>query len=78
MIPSQAFGKNNILLWHFDPFEYDRYYEPEIDDTIDCAYWIKKSLDANGYSYDYHYGITLPEEISSYKVIIGTLGFYHC
>ncbi len=45
---------------------------------MDCAYWIKKSLDAGGYTYDYHKDILLPQDISQYDVIIGTLGFYFC
>lgn len=72
----------NTLLWHFDPFNYDYYKDPEsggsIDDSIDCAFWIKKSLDAGGYNYDYHYDTLLPASIDDYKVVIGALGFYHC
>ena len=36
----------HILVWHFNPGEYDYYEDPEANDTIDCAYWIKKSLTA--------------------------------
>ncbi len=64
------------LLWHFDPFSTDLYIDPEVGDSIDCVYWIKKSLDAGGYEYDYHYDTLLPPDISSYDVIIGGLGLY--
>jgi hypothetical protein len=66
----------NTLLWHFDPLSIDLYIDPEVGDSIDCVYWIKKSLDAGGYEYDYHYGTVLPPDISSYDVIIGGLGLF--
>lgn len=69
-----------ILVWHFNPDDHDFYVDPEANtgDSIDCTYWIKKSLDAGGYTYDYHNDLTLPLEIKDYDVIFATLGFYVC
>lgn len=68
----------DILLWHFDPGNYDTTDDPEAGEFIDCAYWIEKSLDAGAYDYDYHNDTLLPSDISSYDIIFGTLGFVDC
>ena len=68
----------NILMWHYDFADGDIYQDPEAGQQIRCDYWIKKSLDANGYTYEYHNGTTLPADISSYDAIVGTLGYYGC
>ncbi len=72
-----------ILFWHFDPAEWDIYDDPEVAQKIRCDYWIKKSLEANNYTYTYHYDTTiatLPSsiDIDEYDVILVTLGFFKC
>ena len=73
-----AVNAANILVWHFDPEGYDIYQDSEAGQEIRCDYWIKKSLDANGYTYDVHSNTTLPADISSYDVIVATIGFHEC
>ncbi len=67
-----------ILVGHFDPDNADIYQDPEAGQEIKCDYWIKKSLDANGYEYDYHSSTSLSIDISSYDAVIATLGYHTC
>ena len=67
-----------ILVWHFDPDGYDIYQDSEAGQQIRCDYWIKKSLDANSYTYEVHSNTTLPSDISSYDVILATIGYHEC
>lgn len=67
-----------ILVWHFDPGGYDIYQDPEAGQRIRCDYWIKKALDANNYTYEAHSNTSLPSDISSYDVILATIGYFTC
>lgn len=67
-----------ILVWLFDPSNYDIYQDSEAGQQIRCDYWIKKSLDANGYTYETHSNTSLPSDIISYDVILGTIGYHTC
>lgn len=73
-----AVNAANILVWHFDPGDYDIYQDAEAGQQIRCDHWIKKSLEANGYTYDLHSNTSLPADISSYDVIVATIGYHEC
>ncbi len=63
-----------IFIWLFDRL--DKFYDSTVNDSIDCAYWIERSLTAQGYSFD---KLTfLPPDLSSYKVGFVTLGWERC
>ena len=78
LVAAYTINAANILIWHFDPDNLDTYTDPEAGKEIGCDYWIKESLTANGYDYDYHKSLSLPSDISSYDVILVTLGYFAC
>jgi hypothetical protein len=67
-----------ILVWNFNPENYDVYTDPEAGQQINCGYWLKECLTNNGYTFTYHDNIQLPSDISSYDVIVGTVGYHEC
>ncbi|HIE05864.1 MAG TPA: hypothetical protein EYP58_03580 [bacterium (Candidatus Stahlbacteria)] len=75
LIPLIASGAH-ILIWNYDPL--DRFYDAEIGDSVDCSYWLKQTVIANGHTYEVRNGKTLPANLDPYDVILGTLGFYRC
>lgn len=63
-----------IFIWLFDRL--DKFYDSTIHDSVDCAYWIERTLTANGYSYD---RLTfLPPDLSSYRIGFVTIGWERC
>ncbi|RKX69049.1 hypothetical protein DRP53_09375 [candidate division WOR-3 bacterium] len=69
-------GAAHILIWNYDPL--DRYYEPELSDSVDCSYWLKEAVSAHGHTYEVRNGKTLPADLDPYDCIIATLGFFRC
>ena len=67
-----------ILLWHTNPDNRDTYTDPEAGKAILLDYFVKQSLTANGYIFDYHSGLTLPADISSYDAVWCAIGFLVC
>lgn len=64
----------HAFIWLFD--QGDKFVDPQIGDTIDCAYWIEQTLTANGHTY-----VTetyLPFDLNPYDVVFVTLGFFRC
>lgn len=68
----------NILVWNFNPDDADEFNDPEAGEKIDCGYWLKECITANGKTFDYHDNTSLPADINSYGIIIATLGYYVC
>ncbi len=64
----------NVLIWLYD--SNDIFSDAEIGDTIDCAYWLKKTLMANGYTYTC--ATYLPDTLNDYDIVLVTLGWYRC
>jgi len=68
----------NILVWNSNPSNYDTITDPEVGQKVNAGYWLKTTLTNNSYTYTYHDNTKLPTDISSYDVIVGTLGFFVC
>ncbi|MCX7994313.1 MAG: Ig-like domain-containing protein [candidate division WOR-3 bacterium] len=63
-----------IFIWLFDKL--DKFYDPTIGDSVDCGYWLERTLTFHGYSYDI---LTfLPPDLTSYKIGFVTLGWERC
>lgn len=68
----------NILVWNFNPSNYDTITDPEVGQKVNAGYWLKTTLTNNSYTYTYHDNTKLPTDITEYDVIVGTLGFFVC
>ena len=73
-----AVNAANILVWNFNPDNYDEFTDPEVGQKINCGYWLKEGLTNNGYTFTYHDNTKLPADISSYDIIVGTVGYFEC
>ncbi|KPK67125.1 hypothetical protein AMJ87_13895 [candidate division WOR_3 bacterium SM23_60] len=62
------------FVWNFDPL--DRFYDPEIEDSIDCSYWLERTLIEQGHTVDAD--INLPGDLNSYDVVFVTTGWFRC
>lgn len=63
-----------IFIWNYDVL--DRFGDPDLGDTIDCAYWLEQTLLANGHSYTK--STALPASLDAYDIVFVTLGWYRC
>ncbi|HIE06338.1 MAG TPA: hypothetical protein EYP58_06005 [bacterium (Candidatus Stahlbacteria)] len=66
----------HVLVWNFDPL--DRFYDSEVGGSVDCSYWLKQTLTANGHTYQVWNDTLLPTNLDPYDVILGALGWYRC
>jgi hypothetical protein len=73
IIPFAAHAAH-VFIWNYDPL--DRYFDPEIGDTVDGTYWLQQSLSVHGHTYVTD--DTLPQNLSDYDVTFITLGWYRC
>jgi hypothetical protein len=73
MLPITAMAAN-VFIWNFDPL--DIFYDAEVGDSVDCAYWLEQTLGANGHTFNT--SASLPVDLSSYDVVFVTLGWYRC
>ena len=64
----------NAFVWNFDPL--DRFYDTEIEDSIDCAYWLERTLSETGHTVIVD--TSLAQDLSPYDVVFVTLGWYRC
>lgn len=63
-----------VFVWNFDPL--DRFYEAEIGDSVDCAYWLERTLNEHGHPV--HADTNLPQDLSPYDVVFVTTGWFRC
>ncbi len=63
-----------IFIWFYDRM--DKFFDPTINDSIDCAYYIEQILSASGYDYDLLE--FLPPDLTPYKVGFILLGWERC
>jgi len=64
----------NVFIWNYDPL--DRFYEPAVMDSVDCAYWVEQTLDSCGHTY-----VTdtlLPADLTGYDAVFALLGWFRC
>lgn len=65
----------NICVWNYDLL--DRFYDPQVGDSIDCAYWVERTLTDQGHT------VTsatryLPADISGFDIVFCLMGWYRC
>lgn len=66
----------HVLVWNFDPL--DKFYDSEVGDSVNCAYWLTQTLTANGHTYQIWNNTILPSNLDPYDVVLGTFGWYRC
>ena len=64
----------SAFVWNFDPL--DRFYDTEIGDSVDCAYWLEQTLNETGHTVVVD--TSLSQDLSPYDVVFVTLGWYRC
>lgn len=64
----------NAFIWNFDPL--DKFYDSQLGDSIDAAYWLEQTLAFNGHTY--HTSTSLPAVLEGYDVVFVTLGWFRC
>ncbi|MGB3341127.1 MAG: Ig-like domain-containing protein [bacterium] len=64
----------SIFIWDYD--ELDVFYDPDIDATVDCSYWIEQTLLASGHTYTK--STILPTNLNDYDIVFVTLGWLRC
>lgn len=73
LIPLLASGAH-VFIWNFDPL--DKFYDADVGDSVDCAYWLEQALTNNGHTFDS--GTSLPTTLNGYATAFVTLGWYRC
>jgi hypothetical protein len=63
-----------IFIWNYDAL--DTFEDPDLDATVDCAYWLEQTLLANGHTYTK--STALPTSLDPYDIVFVTLGWYRC
>lgn len=64
----------NVCVWNYDSL--DRFYDPQVADSVDCAYWVRQTLAAQGHAVT----VTprLPEDLSGYGIVFCLMGWFRC
>jgi hypothetical protein len=65
----------NICVWNYDPV--DRFYDPGLNDSVDCAYWVEYELAAAGHTVTVC-DSALPPSIAEYDAVFCLMGWYRC
>ncbi|MBN2538222.1 hypothetical protein JXB37_08105 [candidate division WOR-3 bacterium] len=74
LVPAAA-PAANICAWNYDPL--DTWYDSEIGQTINSAWWVEQVLEAQGHTVDV-YNTTFPTDISGYDAVFCLMGWYRC
>jgi hypothetical protein len=64
----------NICVWNYDPV--DRFYDPGLNDSVDCAYWVERDLAAAGHTV--YADTLLPANISGFDAVFCLMGWFRC
>ena len=64
----------NVFIWNFDPL--DIFYDGQLGDSVDAAYWLEQTLASNGHTYST--ANNLPSTLETYDVVFVTLGWFRC
>lgn len=65
----------NVCVWNYDTL--DLFYDSQLNDTIDCAYWVQNLLTHLGHNVEV-FNTYLPADISGYDVVFCMMGWYRC
>jgi len=64
----------HMFIWNYDTL--DKFYDSEVGDSVDCAYWLEQALTTDGHTFVTN--TTLPADLSPYDGVLVTLGWYRC
>jgi hypothetical protein len=65
----------NVCVWNYDTL--DRFYDPQVGDSVDCAYRVSQTLAAQGHTVDVSNAL-LPADLSGYDAVFCLMGWYRC
>ncbi len=65
----------NILVWNYDPE--DKFYDQTVGDSIDCAWWVERDLQALGHNVTLS-NYDLPADLAPYDAVFCLMGWYRC
>jgi len=64
----------SVCVWNYDTL--DRFYDPQVVDSVDCAYWVRQNLAAQGHTVTVT--TALPEDLSGFDIVFCLMGWYRC
>jgi hypothetical protein len=73
LVPAAA-PAANIFVWNYDTL--DRFVDPQLMDSIDCAYWVTDGLTAQGHTVAI--STELPSSLTDYDAVFCLMGFFRC
>ncbi len=62
-----------ICVWNYDPV--DRFYDAQIGDSVNCAYWVERDLTAQGHTVEV-FDRYLPSDLSGYDLVYCLMGWF--
>lgn len=65
----------SFCVLNYDPL--DRFWDPGRLDSVDCSYWVARTLTDQGHSVAV-FDQTLPDDISGYDAVFLLMGWYRC
>lgn len=63
-----------FFVWNYDPV--DRFYDPGVGDSVDCAYAVERTLAGQGHSVTID--TLLPGNLAGYDGVFCLMGWYRC
>jgi hypothetical protein len=66
----------SICVWNYDPV--DRFYDPGLNDSVDCAYWVEHDLSAAGHTVSVFADSALPPSIDGFDAVFCLMGWFRC
>jgi hypothetical protein len=64
-----------VCIWNYDSV--DRFYDPEVGDSVDCAYSLALTLTAQGHAVAV-FNDGLPADLSGYDITFCLMGWFRC
>lgn len=65
----------NICVWDYDTL--DRWYDPDVGDSITSAYWVDLVLEEQGHTVSV-FARDLPGDLLNYDAVFCLMGWYRC
>jgi len=65
----------NVLVWNYDSL--DRWYDSDVDDSINSAYWVSRLLAEQGHNVTVAEK-ALPSSLLDYDAVFCLMGWYRC
>ncbi len=65
----------NVCVWNYDSL--DRFYDPAVGDSVNCAYHVEKALTDLGHTVTVSES-TLPASLEEFDAVFCLMGWYRC